>query len=157
MVAVTVAALGEPGAAQLAEVAVLFDQYRQHYGQRAAVSQTLEWLTENAGQGRLMVFTASIGEELAGLATAVSIPASQRLGCFWQLRDLYVVAGARRRGAGRALLDAVRRAAADAGAIRLSVQTEPGNDSALQLYRSTGFTQVEDLCVLSLSLRQDGA
>jgi GNAT superfamily N-acetyltransferase len=156
MAGVTVAALGEPDAAQLAEVAVVFDQYRQHYGQPEAGSQTLAWLTEHTGQGRLLVFTARIGEELAGLATAVSIPASQRLGCFWQLRDLYVVAGARRRGAGRALLDAVRQAAADAGAIRLSVQTEPGNSAALQLYRTTGFIPVEDLCVLSLPLHQDG-
>ena len=156
MVAVTVAALSEPAAAQLAEVAVVFDQYRQHYGQASGGGRTLAWLTEHTGQGRLIVFTACIGEELAGLATAVSIPASQRLGCFWQLRDLYVVPAARRCGAGRALLEAVRQAAAEAGAIRLSVQTEPGNSGALQLYRTAGFIPVEDLCVLSLPLRRDG-
>jgi GNAT superfamily N-acetyltransferase len=156
MVAVTVAALGEPTTAHLAEVAVVFDQYRQHYGQPVAGGQTLAWLTEHTRQGRLTVFTAHIGEELAGLATAVSIPASQRLGCFWQLRDLYVVPGARHRGAGRALLGAVRQAAADAGAIRLSVQTEPSNTAALQLYRTTGFILVEELCVLSLSPQHAG-
>jgi GNAT superfamily N-acetyltransferase len=156
MVAVTVAALGEPTTVQLAEVAVVFDQYRQHYGQPVTAGQTVAWLAGHTRQGRLTVFTAHIGEELAGLATAVSIPASQRLGCFWQLRDLYVVPGARHRGAGRALLDAVRQAAAGAGAIRLSVQTEPGNTAALQLYRTAGFIPVEDLCVLSLSLPHDG-
>ena len=94
--------------------------------------------------------------KLAGLTTAVSIPASQRLDCFGQLPDLYVVASAKRRGAGRALLKTVRQAAVDAGTIRLPVQTEPGNRGALHLYRTTGFILVEDLRFLSLSLQQDG-
>lgn len=87
----------------------------------------------------------------------MSIPASLRLGCFWQLRDLYVVSSARRCGAGRALLDAVHQAAAHAGALRLSVQTEPGNTAALLLYRTKGFVPVEDLCVLALPLQRDSS
>ena len=75
-----------------------------------------------------------------------------RLGCFWQLRDLYVVPSARRCGAGRALVGAVRAAASAAGAIRLSVQTEPANTAAVALYRASGFLPVEDLHVLSLDL-----
>jgi ribosomal protein S18 acetylase RimI-like enzyme len=59
---------------------------------------------------------------------------------------------ARRCGAGRALVGAVRAAACAAGAIRLSVQTEPGNTAALALYRASGFLLVEDLHVLSLDL-----
>lgn len=105
----------------------------------------------------LTVFAAHIGEELAGIATTVALPASLRLGCGWQLRDLYVVAGARRRGAGRALVSAVRAAASAAGAIRLSVQTEPGNTPALRLYRASGFTAVEDLHILALDLPASNA
>jgi GNAT superfamily N-acetyltransferase len=80
------------------------------------------------------------------------VPASLRLGCSWQLRDLYVVPGARRRGAARALVGAVRQAATAAGAIRLSVQTEPSNIAALQLYRTSGFVPVEDIQILALPL-----
>ncbi|HKB38431.1 MAG TPA: GNAT family N-acetyltransferase, partial [Gemmataceae bacterium] len=80
------------------------------------------------------------------------LPASLRLGCSWQLRDLYVVPGARRRGVARALVGAVRQAATAARAIRLSVQTERGNIAALQLYRTSGFAQVEDLQILVLPL-----
>jgi len=52
----------------------------------------------------------------------------------------------------RALLDAVRQAATAAGAIQLSVQTEPGNTAALQLYRSGGFDPVDDIQILALPL-----
>jgi hypothetical protein len=52
----------------------------------------------------------------------------------------------------RALVGAVRQAAIAARAIRLSVQTEPGNIAALQLYRTSGFVPVEDIQVLALPL-----
>jgi ribosomal protein S18 acetylase RimI-like enzyme len=64
--------------------------------------------------------------------------------------DLYVVPSARRCSAARALVDAVGAAAA--GAIRLSVQTEPDNAAAIALYRASGFLPVEDLYFLSLDL-----
>jgi GNAT superfamily N-acetyltransferase len=152
MVPVTVTALTEPAAEQLAGVAEVFDQYRRHYGQPALAGQTLAWLTDQIGHRRLAIFAAYIGEDLAGLATTVVVPASLRLGCSWQLRDLYVVADARRRGVARALVGAVRQAAIATGAIRLSVQTEPGNIAALQLYRTSGFVLVEDIQVLALPL-----
>ncbi len=134
-------------------MAGVFDQYRQEYGCAVLSGQTLAWLSHHIGGGQLSVFTCRIGQELTGVATAVSLPASLTLTTFWQLRDLYVVPGARRRGVGRALVGAVRQAADAAGAIRLSVQTEPDNEAALQLYRATGFAAVEDLCVLSLPLQ----
>jgi len=152
MVPVTVTALTKPAADQLADVAEVFDQYRRHYGQPVVAGQTLAWLSDHTGHGRLSVFVAHVGEDLAGLATTVVVPASLRLGCSWQLRDLYVVPGARRRGAARALVGAVRQAATAAGAIRLSVQTEPGNIAALQLYRTSGFVPVEDIKILALPL-----
>jgi GNAT superfamily N-acetyltransferase len=149
---VTVAELIEPTADELGQVAAVFDQYRQHYGQAVVPAQALDWLSDEIGHGRLRAFTAHDGAGLAGLATTVRVPASLTLGHFWQLRDLYVVPKARRQGIGRALVDAVRAAACAAGAIRLSVQTEPGNSQALHLYRACGFAAVEDLLVLSLPL-----
>jgi GNAT superfamily N-acetyltransferase len=150
-----VAALTNATGAQLAEVARVFDQYRQHYGEPAAPRQTLAWLTRCTRQGQLTIFTAYRGQDLAGLATTLAVPASLQLSCYWQLRDLYVIPGARRCGAGRALLQTVRQAAAAAGATRLSVQTEPTNTAALQLYRTSGFTLVRGVEALILPLPQD--
>jgi GNAT superfamily N-acetyltransferase len=147
-----VAQLDQPTAAELADVAAVFDQYRHHYGEPVVAGQALAWLTQHTRSGMLTIFTARAGGDLVGIATTVAGPASLRLGCFWQLRDLYVVPSARRCGAGRALVGAVRAAASAAGAIRLSVQTEPGNTAALALYRASGFLPVEDLHVLALDL-----
>jgi hypothetical protein len=80
----------------------VFDQYRQHYGGPAAPGQTLAWLTRCTRQGQLTIFTACRGRDLVGLATTVAVPASLQLGCYWQLRDLYVISSARRCGAVRA-------------------------------------------------------
>lgn len=152
MVPVRVTALTEPVTEQMVGVAEVFDQYRRHYGQPVVAGQTLAWLSDHTSRRQLSVFVAHVGEDLAGLATTVALPASLRLGCSWQLRDLYVVPGARRRGVARALVGAVRQAATAAGAIRLSVQTEPSNIAALQLYRASGFVPVEDIQILALPL-----
>ena len=144
--------LVQPTAAELADVATVFDRYRRHYGQPVVAGQTLAWLTQYTCSGMLTIFTAHIGPELVGIATTVVVPASLRLACSWQLRDLYVVPVARRGGAGRALVRAVVTAASQAGAIHLSVQTEPANTAALQLYRTSGFVPVDDLHILSLDL-----
>jgi GNAT superfamily N-acetyltransferase len=151
-VVAVVAQLDQPTAAELVDVAAMFDQYRHHYGEAVVAGQALAWLTQHTGSGMLTIFTARAGGDMVGFATTVTGPASLRLGCFWQLRDLYVSPLARRCGAGRALVGAVRAAACAAGAIRLSVQTEPGNTAALALYRASGFLLVEDLHVLSLDL-----
>ena len=156
MVPVIVTVLTNPTPEQLVGVAEVFDQYRRHYGQPVVAGQTLTWLTEQTSHRRLAIFIAHVGDDLAGLATAMVVPASLRLGSSWQLRDLYVVPGARRRGVARALVGAVRQAATAAGAIRLSVQTEPGNLAALQLYRTSDFAPVEDIQTLALPLQRDG-
>jgi|SRR6185437_5848606 GNAT superfamily N-acetyltransferase len=157
MVPVIVTALTEPAADQLTDVAELFDQYRRHHGQPVVAGQTLAWLMDHTSRMRLAVFTAHIGEDLAGLATTVALPASLRLGCSCSsaICTSCQVPGARRRGIARALVGAIRQAATAAGAIRLSVQTEPGNIAALQLYRTSGFTQVENLEILALPLQHE--
>jgi ribosomal protein S18 acetylase RimI-like enzyme len=74
------------------------------------------------------------------------------MGYSWQLRDLYVLPQARRRGAAAALVGAVREAALAAGATRLSLVTEPDNHAALGLYGRLGFRPVEGLASLTLDL-----
>ena len=140
----------------MAAVADVFDRYRRHYGELVVPGQALTWLTRQTATGALSVFAAHIGHGLAGVATTVALPASLRLGCYWQLRDLYVVPEARRCGVARALVKDVRAAASAAGAIRLSVQTEPDNAAALQLYRSSGFIPVEGIQILALDLPPNG-
>ena len=141
----------------LAAASRLFNQYRHHYGEPPeGDGRTLGWLTDMVQSNMLTVYTASVDSPAdappIGLATGHSIPASLVMGRFWQLRDLYVLPGSRRRGAAAALVSAVREAALAAGATRLSLVTESDNQAALGLYRRLKFRPVEGLASLSLDL-----
>jgi GNAT superfamily N-acetyltransferase len=141
----------------LAAASALFNQYRHHYSQPSdADARTLGWLVEMVESKMLTVHTAFVDSRVeappVGLATAHPIPASLVLGHSWQLRDLYVLPGSRGHGVGGALVGAVRENALEAGAIRLSLVTEPDNAAALDLYRRLGFRPVEGLLGLSLDL-----
>jgi ribosomal protein S18 acetylase RimI-like enzyme len=89
---------------------------------------------------------------MVGFAAIHQIPASLRLGRFWHLRDLFADPAMRRQGIARQLVETVREAATDAGALRLSLQTESTNAAALELYRRCGFAINADLSTLSLDL-----
>jgi ribosomal protein S18 acetylase RimI-like enzyme len=141
----------------LAAASDLFNEYRHHYGQPSdADERTLGWLIEMVRSKMLSVYTASVDSPVdapaIGLATAHPIPACLVMGHAWQLRDLYVLPRFRRHGAAAALVSAVRGAALAAGAIRLSLVTEPDNVAALGLYRTLGFRPIEGLASLSLDL-----
>ena len=59
------------------------------------------------------------------------------------LEELYVAPPVRRRGIGRALLEAVLTAAREAGAARIDLGTSEDDTAALALYESFGFTNRE--------------
>jgi GNAT superfamily N-acetyltransferase len=141
-----------PTRVEVEQLAAIFDRYRTHYGESEGTSRTASWLEVNISSGRLEAFVAETGGEFIGLAIAMVVPASLRLGYFWQIRDLYVVPSHRRNGVGKALLDSVRAAAISAGAMRLSLQTEADNTSALRLYAESGYAPVEGYQSLVLPL-----
>lgn len=140
----------------LVVAAGLFNHYRHHYGESDGDSRAREWLSEMVRTRQLVVYaafrTSGPDDAPVGLATAHEVPASLVLGRFWQVRDLYVLPGARRRGVAAALVGAVRDDALAAGATRLSLVTEPDNAAALSLYRGLGFRPVEGLAPLSMDL-----
>lgn len=136
----------------LTEVAAVFDQYRQHYGLPAAPEDSRKWLAEQLARKRLVIFAAHMSDDVVGLATVADLPASLSLRSFWQIRDLFVIPSARRKGVARALLSAVRKAATQAHALRLSVQTESDNNHAISLYLKSGFDPVEGYDALIMPL-----
>lgn len=135
------------------ELASLFELYRIHYGQSPAPAATQSWVRDMARSGELEFYAAHHGARMVGFAAVHRVPASLRLSRFWQLRDLFADPAMRRQGVGRRLVEIVWRAAADAGAVRLSLQTERDNTAALALYRQCGFSaDAEGLTTLSLAL-----
>jgi GNAT superfamily N-acetyltransferase len=152
---VLVRPLEAPTEAEITELAGLFDQYRAHYGQTIQAGQSASWLRHNLRSGRLTAFIAEMQGELIGFAVTMDVPASLRLGHYWQIRDLFVAPSRRRLGVARILLDGIHSSATAVGALRLAVQTEVDNASAMQLYEESGFTPVEGYRGLALPLVPD--
>lgn len=150
---VEVRALTAPTRAEIEQLAEIFDRYRIHYGEAAEASRTASWLEGNISSGRLEAFVAEDNGAFVGFAITMIVPASLRLGQFWQIRDLFVLPNHRRLGVGRTLLDSIRAAAIATGALRIVVQTEADNTPALRLYAESGYAAVEGYCSLTLPLR----
>ena len=131
-------------------LADLFGEYRRHYGQPDDVDRSRAWLRDQLASGALRAWLARRGGEPAGMALVASTAASQRLGHFWQLRDLYVAERHRREGVAHALVAHVRDAAMADGALRVSLTTEADNVRALALYGDLGFEPVHGYVSLSL-------
>ena len=144
--------LTDPSRSEIEHLAEVFDLYRVHYGEAADAPQVEGWLEENIRSGRVEAFVAEDDDEVVGFAITMAVPASLRLGHFWQIRDLFVAPNHRRLGVGRSLLDSIRAAAIATGASRIVLQTESDNTPALCLYADSGYSAVEGYCSLTLPL-----
>jgi GNAT superfamily N-acetyltransferase len=143
----------DPGFGQ---AAVLFDEYRRHYGQAASLDASGAWLEEQVIRQRVWLAAAvDDTDRLCGFITTTVVPASLALGTAWSIRDLYVAPGHRRAGIAYQLLHHVIAEARNAGALRVSLQTEFDNTPAIMLYTAAGFRQVGGLMLLNLTLTPD--
>lgn len=152
---VSVRTLTAPTRREIEELAEIFEQYRAHYGEAADAARSAAWLERNLRSSHFRAFVAAHKGRSSGFAITIEVPASLRLGHFWQIRDLFVVPHQRRLGVGRALLDSVRTAATAAGASRLVLQTENDNEPALNLYADSGYSLVDGYRSLTLPLSPD--
>jgi GNAT superfamily N-acetyltransferase len=131
-----------------AEAAELFDEYRQHYGANPAPEAVALWMRELMSHETMRIYVAGPGDSVRGMCSVSIGPAALTLRTAWTLRDLYVDQSARRTGVARALLAHIADAARAEGAHRLSLQTETGNERALDLYTKAGFERVAGVTLL---------
>jgi GNAT superfamily N-acetyltransferase len=87
------------------------------------------------------VFLAYLGGEAVGLATCFVGFSTFQARPLINIHDLAVLETTRGRGVGRALLDAVERAAREMGCCKVTLEVNEGNRRALGLYHSAGFAQ----------------
>ena len=127
------------GPADLDALAVLFDAYRQFYGQAPDVPRARQWLRERLRFGESVVLVARRGGAVAGFVQLYPMFSSVRTARTWILNDLYVDAAARRQGVARSLLDAAAAFARADGAAGISLETTVDNAAARALYRSAGW------------------
>lgn len=97
----------------------------------------------------MFVVGAFSGRRLAGIAHYLFHRSCWTVGDYCYLQDLYVVPEARGAGAGRALIEAVERAARAHGASRIHWLTKEDNHTARALYdklaERSGFIQYRKL------------
>ena len=91
------------------DLTLLFDAYRQFYGQAPAPMAAAAFIAERLAKSESVIFLArsETGEAIgfAQLYPAFSSVAMKRM---WYLNDLFVAASARQQGVARALLRRVR-------------------------------------------------
>ena len=129
------------GPADLDALAQLFDAYRQFYGQASDVPRAREWLRERLRFGESTVIVATLDGKAVGFTQLYPMYSSVRTARTWILNDLYVDAGARRKGVARTLLDAAAAFAREDGAAGISLETTRDNAAARALYRAAGWNE----------------
>lgn len=138
----------------LATVAVLFDAYRQFYGQPADYRLAEGFLRERFEKNESVVFLAVDGRSEKGLGFTQLYPSFSSVSArrIWILNDLFVTPTARKQGVGRALLDAACYHGKATGAKRLILSTATTNHQARALYESYGYKQDEVFLTYKLEL-----
>ncbi len=133
--------ISRAGPADLDALAVLFDAYRQFYGQPSDVPRARDWLRSRLRVGESVVLLAKRDGAIAGFVQLYPMFSSVRTAKTWILNDLYVDADARRGGIARRLLDAAAKFARDDGAAGISLETTQDNAAARALYRAAGWNE----------------
>ena len=134
-------AITRAGPADLDALSVLFDGYRQFYGQPSDLPRARDWLRSRLRVGESVVLLAKREGTTVGFVQLYPMFSSVRTAKTWILNDLYVEAGARRGGVARALLDAAAKFARDDGAAGISLETTQDNAAARALYRAAGWNE----------------
>ena len=129
------------GPQDLDALAVLFDAYRQFYGQPSDLVRARDWLRTRMRFGESVVLIAERDGVAAGFTQLYPMFSSVRTARTWILNDLFVAEDARRGGVARALLDAAAHYARDDGAAGISLETTDDNTAARALYRAAGWHQ----------------
>lgn len=132
----------------------LFEDYRRFYRAPADAEGARRFLHERLENGDAVILLArSDAGEPVGFTQLYPSFSSVRMKRLWILNDLYVTGEARGRGIGRALMDAARRRAREAGVSILALATERDNHLAKRLYASCGYVLDTEFDHYELELR----
>jgi ribosomal protein S18 acetylase RimI-like enzyme len=132
------------GEEDIPAVAALFDAYRQFYEMPADLEAARAYVRARIEHAESVVFVAEdIAGALVGFCQIYPTFCSVFMARIYVLYDLFVAPGARKTGAGRALLGAAERFAAEMGARRLELRTARTNLPAQALYESSGWKRDE--------------
>jgi ribosomal protein S18 acetylase RimI-like enzyme len=138
---------------KLEELASLFDRYRQFYEQAPDPDGCRKFLAERLRNNESVIFAAQLDNGvMAGFTQLYRSFCSVEMNELIYLYDLYVTPDERRRGVGRALMEAARKYASERGAGRLQLETARTNLPGQALYEGLGWEKDEDFLTYHLEL-----
>jgi ribosomal protein S18 acetylase RimI-like enzyme len=124
------------------QLAALFDLYRQFYEQTPDIALAKSFITERLNNQDSKIFVAENSEgKLIGFCQIYPSFCSVAATKIGVLYDLFVDASARKTGAGRVLMLAAHKYAAENGMARLDLSTAKNNLAAQALYESLGWVR----------------
>ena len=138
------------------QIALLFDAYRQFYGQPPNLPGALQFISDRLGAEQSIVFVAwanNAGTPIAvGFVQLYPSFSSISMKPLWILNDLYVMPEARKQGAGKALMESARQLALSTGAKGIILETAKDNLSARKLYEQLGYKKDKEFHRYELSV-----
>lgn len=141
------------GISHVAEVARLFDLYRQFYECEPDLDLATQFITDRVCNNESTIFVASSGSALSGFVQLYPSFCSVDAIKIFILYDLYVDESARNSGTGALLMNKARAFAKAQGASRIDLLTAFSNAPGQHLYEKLGYEKVlEDFHAYSLRL-----
>lgn len=129
--------------ADLEIIAPLFDGYRQFYKQVPDLTSARTFIRDRLQNKESVVLLVSNETDVVGFCQLYPIFCSIEAKPIYLLSDLFVVPNARRSGAGRALLLAAEKYAAETGRVKMELTTARTNTTAQAAYESLGWIRDE--------------
>jgi GNAT superfamily N-acetyltransferase len=128
----------------LNDVAVLFNAYRQWYGQEPNPNGARGFIAARLEQSDSEIFLALDDAMAVGFTQLYPSFSSIAMRPIWVLNDLFVVESARKMGVARSLLKAAERFARKTKAARLVLATANDNRAAQALYEKLGWVKDDE-------------
>ena len=127
----------------LESIAPLFDLYRQFYKKESDPTAARNFIADRLRRDDSKIFLArSNTDEALGFTQLYPSFSSVTMQRLWNLNDLYVASNARKRGVGKALLDAAQDFAIQTDAASVKLATAVDNHCAKSLYESIGYKKI---------------
>ena len=138
----------------IAEVARLFDLYRQFYECPADLELATRFIAERVERQESDIFVAVEGDKAGGFVQLYSSFCSVEAVKIYILYDLYVDADCRKIGMGESLMNRATEWARENGVARLDLSTAHSNLAGQHLYEKLGYKKVdEDFFSYSLAVQ----
>ncbi|MEM7208034.1 MAG: GNAT family N-acetyltransferase [Pseudomonadota bacterium] len=137
----------------VADVARLFDLYRQFYECEADIDLASDFIFQRITKKESVIFIAMDGVDVVGFTQLYPSFCSVDAIKIFILYDLFVDESGRNKGVGRQLMQTAHAYAKDEGAQRVDLLTAHSNKPGQHLYEKLGYKKVnEDFYAYSLSI-----